>query len=286
MTASKERFFNKSLLENKKIMKYKMLVVDMDDTLLTDDHEISNENKEMLLKAQEMGVYVVLASGRPTSAMIEYAKELQCDVNNSFMISFNGSTITDLKEDKLLFEHSLTKEQIHSLYDFSQQNNTHIITYLNGQIISERNSEYIDIESTITGIELVIVPSFKDAVTTSAVKCLLLEEPNYLKTMEPLLKAAMPDLSVCMSKPFFLEAAPNGVDKGAAIQILAEKLNILPSEIIAIGNAGNDLTMIQYAGLGVWVDNVDDELREFGDVIVASNNNHGVAEVVRRFILE
>ena len=44
--------------------------------------------------------------------------------------------------------------------------------------------------------------------------------------------------------------------------------------------------MIQYAGLGVWVDNVDDELREFGDVIVASNNNHGVAEVVRRFILE
>ena len=286
MTASKERFFNKSLLENKQIMKYKMLVVDMDDTLLTDAHEISNENKQMLLKAQEMGVYVVLASGRPTSAMIEYAKELQCDVNNSFMISFNGSTITDLKEDKLLFEHSLTKEQIHSLYDFSQQNNTHIITYLNGQIISERNSEYIDIESTITGIELVIVPSFKDAVTTSAVKCLLLEEPNYLKTMEPLLKAAMPDLSVCMSKPFFLEAAPNGVDKGAAIQILAEKLNILPSEIIAIGNAGNDLTMIQYAGLGVWVDNVDDELREFGDVIVASNNNHGVAEVVRRFILE
>jgi len=286
MTASKERFFNKSLLENKQIMKYKMLVVDMDDTLLTDDHEISIENKEMLLKAQEMGVYVVLASGRPTSAMIEYAKELQCDVNNSFMISFNGSTITDLKEDKLLFEHSLTKEQIHSLYDFSQQNNTHIITYLNGQIISERNSEYIDIESTITGIELVIVPSFKDAVTTSAVKCLLLEEPNYLKTMEPLLKAAMPDLSICMSKPFFLEAAPNGVDKGAAIQILAEKLNILPSEIIAVGNAGNDLSMVQYAGLGVWVDNVDDELREFGDVIVASNNNHGVAEVVRRFILE
>jgi len=64
-----------------------MLVVDMDDTLLTDDHVISSENKEMLLKAQEMGVYVVLASGRPTSAMIAYAKELQCDVNNSFMIS-------------------------------------------------------------------------------------------------------------------------------------------------------------------------------------------------------
>ena len=262
-----------------------MLVVDMDDTLLTDNHEISRENKEMLLRAQEMGVYVVLASGRPTSAMIEFAKELQCDVNNSFMISFNGSVITDLKEDKILFEHSLTKEQIHSLYDFSQQNNTHIITYIDGQIISEKHSEYIDIEKNITGLKLNIVSSFKDTVTTSAVKCILLEEPEYLKGVESVLKAAMPDLSICMSKPFFLEAAPNGIDKGASIKILAEKLNIQQTEIIAIGNAGNDLTMVQFAGLGVWVDNVDPELRHFADVIVASNNNHGVAEVVRRFIL-
>lgn len=262
-----------------------MLVVDMDDTLLTDDHKISEENKEMLLKAQEMGVYVVLASGRPTSAMIDYAKELQCDINNSYMISFNGSVITDLKADEVLFEHALTKDQIHSLYDFSKQNNTHIITYINGQIISESHSEYIDIEKDITGLELKIVSSFKDAVTNSAVKCILLENPEYLKSVEIDLKATMPDLSVCMSKPFFLEAAPNGIDKGASIKILAEKLNIHQSEIIAIGNAGNDLTMVQYAGLGVWVDNVDPELREFGDVVVASNNNHGVAEVVRRFIL-
>jgi Cof subfamily protein (haloacid dehalogenase superfamily) len=266
-------------------MNYKMLVVDMDDTLLTDNHEISSENKEMLLRAQQMGVYVVLASGRPTSAMIEFAKELQCDVNNSFMISFNGSVITDLKEDKILFEHSLTKEQIHCLYDFSQQNNTNIITYIDGQIISEKHSEYIDIEKNITGLKLNIVSSFKDTVTTSAVKCILLEEPEYLKSVESVLKAAMPDLSICMSKPFFLEAAPNGIDKGASIKILAEKLNIHQSEIIAVGNAGNDLTMVQYAGLGVWVDNVDAELRHHADVIVASNNDHGVAEVVRRFIL-
>jgi len=203
-------------------MKYKMLVLDLDDTLLTDDHKISKENKDALLQAQELGVYVVLASGRPTSAMIKYAKELQCDINNSYIISFNGSTITDLKEDKILYEHSLTKEQIHTLYDFSKEHGTHIITYLNGKIISETISEYIDVESTITGLEHVIVPNFKDAVTTSAVKCLLLEEPSYLKNVESILKDTMPDLSVCMSKPFFLEAAPNGVDKGASVKFLAE----------------------------------------------------------------
>ncbi len=260
-----------------------MLVLDMDDTLLTDDHTISNENKEMLLKAQELGVHVILASGRPTPAMTAYAKELQ--LHNSYMISYNGAVITDLKEDKVIFEQTLTQEQIHDLYDYSLKSKTHIITYLDGKIVSETDSEYIEIEKNITGLEHNKVLSFKDEVKSAAVKCILLEEPSYLKQVEEDLKIAMPHLSVSMSKPFFLEVAQNGIDKGASIKFLAEKLNILQSEIIAVGNAGNDLTMIQYAGLGVWVDNVDPKLRDKGDVIVASNNNHGVAEVVRRFIL-
>ena len=266
-------------------MSYKMLVLDMDDTLLTDNHEISEENKEMLFKAQKIGVYVVLASGRPTLAMIEFAKELQCDVNNSYMISFNGAVVTDLKENQVIFEQFLSKDQIHALYDFSLKSKTHIITYIDGKIVSETHSEYIDVERNITGLEHNKVLSFKDEVTSSAVKCILLEEPNYLKEIEKDLKAAMPHLSISMSKPFFLEVAQNGIDKAASIKFLAKKLNIHQSEIIAVGNAGNDLTMVQYAGLGVWVDNVTPELRHLADIIVASNNNHGVAEVVRRFIL-
>ena len=262
-----------------------MLVLDMDDTLLNDDHEISKENKEMLFKAQELGVYVVLASGRPTLAMIAFAKELNLHSNNSFMLSFNGAVITDLKEDKVLFEQTLTQQQIHELYDYSLKSKTHIITYIDDAILSETDSEYIEIEKTITGLKHRKVPSFKDAVTKSAVKCILLEEPTYLKKIEAELKLFMPHLSVSMSKPFFLEVAQNGIDKAASVKFLAEKLDILQSEIIAVGNAGNDLSMIEYAGLGIWVDNVDPELRDKADFIVASNNNHGVAEVVKRFIL-
>ena len=262
-----------------------MLVLDMDDTLLTDSHTISDENKEMIFKAQDLGVYVVLASGRPTSAMTEYAKELKMDFYNSFMLSYNGAVITDLAADKVLFEQTLTKEQIHELYDYSLESNTHIITYVNDAIVSETDSEFIDIEKHITGLPHNKVSSFKDAVQTNAVKCILLEEPSYLKTVEDDLKLRMPHLSVSMSKPFFLEVAQQGIDKAYSLKKLAEKLDIHQSEIIAVGNAGNDLTMIEYAGLGVWVDNVTPELRDKGDVIVASNNNHGVAEVIRKYIL-
>lgn len=264
-------------------MKYKMLVLDMDDTLLMDDHTVSEENKTMLAKAKAAGVQIILASGRPTPAMIEYAKELNLD--DSYIISYNGAVITDMKTNEVIFEQTLTQEQIHSLYDFSVLHKTHIITYIDGALVSETESEYIDIELSITGMKHNIVPSFKEAVYKPAIKCILLEEPSYLKTIEGKLKAAMPHLSVCMSKPFFLEVAQNGIDKAASVDFLAKKLNILQSEVIAVGNAGNDLTMIQYAGLGVWVDNVDPELRDQANVIVASNNNHGVAEVIRRFIL-
>jgi len=264
-------------------MKYKMLVLDMDDTLLTDDHTISEENKKMLAQAKDLGVYIVLASGRPTPAMTAYAKELE--LYDSYMISYNGAVITDLSNDTVIFEQTLTQEQIHALYDYSVQHKTHIITYVNNQIVSETDSQYIDIEKNITGLAHNKVTDFKAEVQSAAIKCILLEDPEYLKTVETHLKEAMPHLSVCMSKPFFLEVAQNGIDKAASIRFLAKKLNIQQQEIIAVGNAGNDLTMVEYAGLGVWVDNVTPELRDRADVIVASNNDHGVAEVVRRFIL-
>ncbi|MEN2413889.1 Cof-type HAD-IIB family hydrolase [Flavobacterium mesophilum] len=262
-----------------------MLVLDMDDTLLTDDHRISDLNKKVLLEAQAKGVYVVLASGRPTSAMTAYAKELEMDLNDSYIISFNGAIISQAKDDLVLFEQKLTVEQIHDLYDYSVKMNTHIITYLDDEIISETDSEFIEVEKEITGMAHLKVSSFKDYVDRPAVKCILLQEPAYLKTLENDLKTAMPHLSVSMSKPFFLEAAQQGIDKAASLKILADKLGIHQSEIIAVGNAGNDLTMIEYAGLGVWVDNVTPELRDKADLIVASNNNDGVAEVVQKYIL-
>jgi len=265
--------------------KYRMLVLDLDDTLLRDDYSISSRTKKLLIQAQETGVKVVLASGRPTPAMMQYARILRLAEFDSYLISFNGAVATSLKTNKILFESSLTKAEVHSLHDFSIENNVHILTYSEKGIISETDSEYIDVEIKLTGIPHHKVTSFKNEINTSAVKCIMLEHPDYLKQVEKKLKAERPDLSVSRSKPFFLEVMSHGIDKAACISFLAKRLGIKQSEIIAVGNAGNDLTMIKYAGLGVWVDNVTPELRHQADYIVASNNNDGVAEVIERFIL-
>lgn len=262
-----------------------MLVLDMDDTLLTDKHQISPKNKALLMQAQEMGVYVVLASGRPTPAMIKFAHELEMARFGTFMLSYNGAVITDIKNNKTIFEQSLTVDDIHNLYDFSKDHKVDIITYINGNIVASAHSQYVNIEHIITEMPIQIVDNFKASITSPAIKCILLEEPTYLKTVESKLKLAMPHKSVCTSKPFFLEVTEHGIDKAASLALLATQLNIKQSEIIAVGNANNDLSMIQYAGLGVWVDNVNPELRHLGNAIVASNNNDGVAEVVQKYIL-
>lgn len=264
---------------------YKMIVLDMDDTLLCNEHKISERNKKAILKAQENGVYVVLASGRPTGAMVEYAKELQMDKFESYIISYNGGEIIACKDNKLIFEQALTMEEIHDLYDFSREHKVQIITYHNNEIISEDSSEYIDVEVNITKMKHNKVSSFKEYMTTGAIKCIMLEEPSYLKEVEKKLKAIKTDKSVAISKPFFLEVMPQGIDKGQTLDRLVKQLGIKQEEVMAVGNAHNDLSMIEYAGLGVWVANVDKELIPLGDAIVASNLDDGVAEAIEKFVL-
>lgn len=261
-----------------------MLVLDLDDTLLRDDYSLSDRNCAALIRAQEAGVYVVLASGRPSPAMMQYAQQLQLGKYGSYIIAFNGGMILDIRTGKEVFSQCLTRDEIHNLYDFSTAHNVDIITYLDGCIVSETLSEYIDVEVNLTKMEHRHVQSFKSAVDKPAVKCILLQEPGYLRTVASKLKDSHKHLNASVSKPFFLEVTQKGIDKAASIAILAEKLGIERGEIIAVGNAENDLSMVQYAGLGIWVNNVAAELLHHGDAVVASNMEDGVADVVEKYI--
>lgn len=263
-------------------MKYKMIVMDMDDTLLRDDHTISNENKEAIKKAQEMGVKVVLASGRPSFAMKEIAK----DLNTEYMISYNGAVISNLIEDSIMFEKSLSMETAHELYEISKENNVYVHTYVNDDIITEKNNEYTEIEAKITGMEIKTIEDFKKAVQGNVIKVLMLEEPSYLKKVEEKLKPQILDkLNMVISKPYFLEFTEKNIDKASSIERLINKLGIKQEEVIAIGDSYNDLGMIKYAGLGVCVGNAPDDMKIHADYISKTNMEHGVAHTIEKFIL-
>jgi Cof subfamily protein (haloacid dehalogenase superfamily) len=267
-------------------MSYKMIVLDLDDTLLRDDQTISERTKKALSEAQEAGVKVVLASGRPTYGMRRVAKELKLDHYGSYILSYNGSKIIDCSTDEESYSRTLSPETAHRLYELSKREGVGILTYSEDAIIVEEPNEFADIESRLTGLPVEVVPSFKDAIDGPVVKALMLKEAVRLVEVEKKLQAELDgELCVMRSKPYFLEFTQLGVTKGASLDYLIKPLGIKKEEVIAIGDSYNDLAMIEYAGLGVAMGNAPQDIKEKADHVTSSNMEDGVAEVVETFVL-
>ncbi|WP_026695183.1 Cof-type HAD-IIB family hydrolase [Peribacillus kribbensis] len=267
-------------------MTYKMIVLDLDDTLLCDDLSISPRTKNALMEAQEAGVKVVLASGRPTSAMLSVAEELCLKDYNSFILSFNGAKIVNCQTGNEWFSSTLPVETVHQLFEVSRRENVWIHTYVGDKIVTQEANQYTDIEGDITKLDIEVVDSFTDAVTEPVVKVLMLEEPEYLVKVEKKLQQEFAGkLAVMRSKPFFLEFTEAGVTKGTSLNSLIQQLGITREEVIAVGDGHNDMSMIEFAGLGVAMGNAVDAIKEKADYITDTNMNDGVAKVVEEFIL-
>jgi Cof subfamily protein (haloacid dehalogenase superfamily) len=265
---------------------YKMIVLDLDDTLLNDEHTLSKRNKEALMAAQELGVKVVLASGRPTFGMVSLAKELQLDQYGSYILSYNGSKIIDATSNEELFNSTISSEMAHRLYDLSRREGVSILSYKDESIVIEEPNEYADIEATITGLPLQIVDQFKESINEPVVKAMMLAHPDVLVNVEQtMIKEVGEDVSVFRSKPFFLEFTALNVTKGTSLGQLTKKLGIAPEEVIAIGDSYNDITMIEFAGLGVAMGNAPEAIKEIANYVTDTNNHDGVAKVVEDFIL-
>jgi len=267
-------------------MKYKMIVLDLDDTLLRDDLTISSYTRASILSAQMYGTKVVIATGRPTCACMSIAKEIGLEKYGGYIISFNGAVITEARTGKKLRQVSITKEKVHELYALSKQHNSYIQTYDDFNIITPENNEYTKIEQKLTGMNIEEVNDFVSRIDSDVIKVILLQEPSILKTISDKLKPIIPqDLNMTFSKPFFLEFTNKEVDKAVSVKYLANYLNIDMKSTIAIGDSYNDISMVKQAGLGVAMSNGVDAIKEVANYLARSNMEDGVAEVIYRFIL-
>ncbi|AZK46108.1 Cof-type HAD-IIB family hydrolase [Paenibacillus lentus] len=268
-------------------MNYKMIVLDLDDTLLRDDHTISPRTKKALMDAQEAGIKVVLASGRPTFAMTHIAKELELEKYGSFILSFNGAKITNCATEEVLFSSTLSPETVHELYEVSKREGVWIHTYVGDDIVTPVNNKYTDIEGEITGMPIIEAANFVAAVQEPVVKVLMVDDPEKLVALESKLQPLMEGkLNVVRSKPFFLEFTEAGVDKGTSLHHLIQQLGIKREEVIAIGDSYNDLAMIEFAGLGVAMGNAPDDIKAVADHVTDTNMEDGVAKVVETYMLD
>lgn len=266
-------------------MPYKMVVLDLDDTLLRHDLTISDRTRDALMRAQRQGVRVVLASGRPTGAIWRYAQELEIARHGGYIISFNGAVVTDCATEQPIFQQALPKEIIHELFDHSVEHGAHILSYVDDQIVTARANEWADIEQKLTGMDMREAPDFKGAIQRDAIKVILLQEPAYLKQVSEKLRPLVQDrMNMVISKPYFLEFTDKGIDKRFSLAMLCEKLEILPSEVMAIGDSYNDVGMIQFAGIGICMANGPADVQAIADHVTESNMDDGIAVALDRFV--
>lgn len=269
-------------------MKYKLLVLDIDGTLLNDEGEISKRTYAALMKVQQMGVRIVLASGRPTFGVRPLAEKLELDRYGGYILSYNGGQIFDAATEELLFEKRINPEMLAYLEKKAKKNNFAIFTYHENYILTDHpENEHIRREAMLNGMEVRGTDLFAIEVDFSPCKCVLVsDDEEALVGLETHWKRRLSGvLDVFRSEPYFLEVVPQFINKGDTLSILLSKLDILPEEVIAIGDGVCDVTMLQLVGLGIAMGNAQDSVHRCADFVTASNLEDGVAVAVEKAIL-
>ena len=269
-------------------MKYKLLVLDVDGTLVNNEREISKRTLATLLKVQQMGVRIVLASGRPTYGLMPLAKALELGNYGGFIISYNGCQIINANNGEILFERRINPEMLPYLEKKAHKNSFDIFTYHDDTIITDSpENEYIRNEAQLNNLDIIVEDEFSIAIDFAPCKCVLVgdDEQALISLEEHWKKRLDGALDAFRSEPYFLEVVPSGVNKANTLGVLLEHLGVTREEIIAIGDGVCDVTMLQLAGMGIAMGHSQDSVKVCADYVTASNEEDGVAQAVEKLIL-
>lgn len=264
---------------------YKLMAVDMDGTLLREDKTISPKTKEAINKATQKGVKVVLASGRPIEGLERYLEELNLVSEEDYVMSFNGGVIQNVKTKAVISKNVLTGKDLKRLYAIAQDLHINIHAFTKQGCITPKMNEYSEVEGRINQIPVHVVDFNTVADDEDVIKVMMVDpEPILEEAIKKLPKALYEQYHIVRSAPFFLEFLNPAAGKGTGVKALANHLGILQEEIICIGDAGNDLDMIEYAGLGVAMGNAFEEVKAIADYVTYDNESDGIAHVIEKFI--
>lgn len=277
-------------------MGIKAIVMDVDGTLTNDKKEITPKTREALLKAQKQGILLILASGRPTTGLVEMGKVLEMDKNNGLFISYNGSKVVNFQTGEELFNEPLKLEDAKAVlehmkkFEIKPMIDKGDYMYVNDVyncMIRFRGEPFnvIKYESRGGNYKLCEIDDLAAFVDYPLNKILTAGEPEYLQEHYIEMMEPFKDKLNCMfTGPFYFEFTAKDIDKAKALDTVLKPLDITADEVIAFGDGHNDISIIKYAGIGVAMENAVADLKEAADEITLSNEQDGIAESLLKHI--
>mgnify|MGYP000902490354 CR=1 FL=1 len=267
-------------------MEYKLIAMDMDGTLLNSSKDVSERTIKAIERAKNKGTHVVLATGRVLKSAQHYADKLKL---KNYIIASNGAIVIN-GDNEIVYSQPLDFDRINMILNIGDKYN--IYSHFYDEEALYTNKYVNEIVDYYLGRE----PDFKINIfdnldeiiqnnNLNVYKFLFLDnEPQKLIRLSEELKA-VENINITKSFRNNLEVMDINASKGQALEYLGNKLNIPRESIIAVGDNENDLSMLNYAGLGIAMGNGEDIVRKSADYVTLDNDNDGVASVIEKFIL-
>lgn len=274
----------------------KVIIMDVDGTLTNSKKVITEKTKNSLIKAQNAGAILILASGRPTSGLMDFARELKMDEHHGLLVSFNGAKVVDCDTNKVLFNETMSVEQGQAVLEHMKKFDVKpMIDKGDYMYVNDVFNNEIHYNGTILNIiqyesrggkfklcEKDDLAAFADYPLN---KILTAGDPEYLQAHYKEMMEPFKDTLSCMfTAPFYFEFTAEGIDKAKALDTILIPMGYKKEEMIAFGDGHNDASMIKYAGTGVAMANAVDDLKAIADEITLSNEEDGIAYTLSKYI--
>lgn len=268
-------------------MQYRLLALDLDGTLVSSKGTVTEAAKQAIWSFIHAGGAVALASGRPTRGLWP-AQDLKLSEKGGYLLSYNGGKIVDCKTGETIYEKTIPQDLVPQIIRMIRDGGMEAISYQDQYVLLEHVDRlWFDREAAVCRMEYKEVPDLAAYVTFPVVKLMACGAPEQILALEQTARAAFGDrVDVFRSEDFYLEFVAKGIDKAASLGVLLKHLGLARENLVACGDSYNDISMVEYAGLGIAMANAIPEVMNAAGAVTKSNDEDGVADAIYKFILD
>ena len=269
---------------------YKLVATDLDGTLVTDEKELTKKTVEVIKEASKKGVKIMISSGRSFYRLEKFIDALDLRKENQCTICFNGGMIVENKTKEMLYSKSLDAEEVEELIQLGKALRLPIMIYTRDTHYVETIPEVVRKNTkNLKGMNLKVVNfnqiNFNKPENYIYKVCFIDKPEKIIEKRKQISEEILKKYEITSSVPEYLEIVKKGIKKSEAIKVVMEKYDIKQDEVMAIGDGENDVEMLDFAGLGIAMENASDFVKGFANDVTTSNNHDGVANAIEKYIL-
>jgi Cof subfamily protein (haloacid dehalogenase superfamily) len=262
-----------------------LLALDLDGTLIETLRPIRSAVIDAVRAAAALGVRSTIVTGRMYVATVPYIRALAVD---GPVICYQGAVLAEATDGRFLSERPLANKISLRAYEAAKAEGYHVQFYADDRFYVEERNRYSDLYARISFTQPIVVRSLAEAFAgRDSTKVNIITDPERVPACTELMRRVCGDEAyVTRSNPEYVELLDPNVDKGRALREAAQLDGISLDRVLAIGDSYNDLPLLRAAGFAVAMGSAPPELKSEADAVVGDVEHDGVAEAIRRFVLE